>query len=605
MTINDFFQTLKDAGQLSGKKEEIAYDLCESSGMDFSLNTIHKWIIDEKRSPRRSKLSIDNEGFIRYFEKHTRSTWPDIQEKFSEIDKHGFINRSTKSSVIFYRSLLSLFYDVLRLVPTSLCHILPEKPLVFGREKELNLIAEIFTTSNYAIITGIGGIGKSYVASSYAHSLTAEGGWTIQHIVCEDSDNLQTAVNKLQFDNLPPNKKTEQKNDKENFNHIITKLKKCFTPTLVILDNLNRPFTWKERKDFEELKNCGQHIHFLITSRNTLHQDKQNIVNILPLDDDSLLMLYKYHRFSDFSDHKNYFDSRKNILNQLFSLIEKHTLMITLLAKLPERCSLTEDRIYELISDNLSLPSESVHITKDGVLIENAINVILERIFDISQLSDIEKSIMCYMSLMPLAGVDTDLFEELTHHSKDDIRSLVNNCWIIRNEETFVLRLHPLIYNTIHSLDDSRLSKELCFEFCKHVATIRDRFPEDSYEWNIHNKIVASSLSVFYNINIKHNLNDFFDFCKNNFKYEIRNKLKFNPKIDSKNELINKLIQSTPEDEFSAKIINTLIAKLKAISENELTDFSLDKLIDDSVNECATVISYVNKFLTNYSEGKY
>ncbi len=512
MTINDFFQTLKDAGQLPGKKEEIACDLCESSGMIFSLNTTHKWMTEEKRIPRRSKLSIDNEGFIRYFEKHTRSTWPDIQEKFSEIDEHCFINRSTKSSVIFYRSLLALFYDVFRLVPISLCHNILSIPQVFGREKEIKHIAEIFTTDNYAIITGTGGIGKSYVALAYAHSLIEEGGWTIQRIICEDTDTLQTAVNKLQFDNLPPDKKAEQKNDKENFNHIITKLKDCLAPTLIILDNLNHPITLEERRDFETLKKCGQHIHFLITSRNTLHQDKQHVANILPLDNDSLLSLYKYHRFSDFSDHKNYFDSHKDILNKLFTLVEKHTLMITLLAKLPERCSLSEDNIYEILNDNLRIPSEAVNIMKDGIPIEDSINIILEKMFDISHLSDIEKSIMRYMSLMPLAGVDIDLFEELTSYSRNKIHSLINSCWIIRDEETFVLRLHPLIYNTIHRLDDTKPSRKLLTEFGMCVKTKRDYFPQDSYEWNMLNKVAASCQSVYYNIHIKDLFNNYLDF---------------------------------------------------------------------------------------------
>lgn len=604
MTIKEFFQTLKDAGRLPGKKEEIAYDLCECSGMNFSPDTIHKWMSKKNIIPRRSKLTIDNEGFIRYFEKHTRSTWPDIQKKFSEIDEHLFINRSTKNPVIFYRSLLTLFYDVFRLVPTSLCHNIFSIPQVFGREKEVEHIAKIFTIDNYAIITGIGGIGKTYAALAYAHSLSEEGGWIIQRIICEDSDTLQTAINKLQLDNLLSNRKAEQKNDKENFNHIINKVKECIAPTLIILDNLNHPFTLEEHRDFEKLKNCGQHIHFLITSRNTLPLDKQYVVNILPLDNDSLLTLYKYHRFSDFSDHKNYFDSRKDILSKLFALVEKHTLMITLLAKLPEKCFLSEDSIYELLKDNLRLPSEEINITKDGVPIEDSIDIILENIFDISHLSDIDKSIMRYMSLMPLAGVNIDVFEKLTSHSKDDIRNLVNSCWIIRDEETFMIRLHPLINNIIQNLDDSRPNKEFCFKFIKHTVTMRDKFPQDHHEWHMYNKIAASSLSVYYNTNIKNPLYKYREWNKDLIKHYLRTVLKFDFKSDSRNTLIDKLVQGMPEDEFYAKIINTLISKLKAISTNELTDFLVDNLIDESVNENINFISYLNEFLVSYSEDK-
>ena len=604
MTIKDFFQTLKDSGRLSGSKEEIAYDLCTSSGMNYSQEAIRKWM-KGKSMPRRSKLSMDNDAIILYFEKNTKSTWRNMQEKFSEIDEHNFINHSTKNPIIFYRSLLALLYDVFRLVPNSLSHILPGTSPVFGREKELNRIAEIFTTSNYAIITGIGGIGKSYIALAYAHSLYKEDGWIIQHIICEDSDTLQTSVNKLQFDNLSMNINKNPNNKEKDFNYIINKLKDCITPTLIVLDNFNHPLTLNERKAFEKLINCGQHIHFLITSRNTLKQDKQHVVYTPPLDDASLLTLYKYHRFKDFEEHKSYFDSHENILNKLFTLVEKHTLMITLLAKLPERCSINEDSIYALLNDNLSFPSESVNIAKDGVYIEDSINIILEKVFDISQLSDIEKSIMRYMSLMPLAGVDTDCFEELTTYSSNDIRSLANSCWIIRDEETFVIRLHPLVYNTIHKLDDTKPSKELLTEFGKCVKTKRELFPEDSYEWRIYNRIAASCLSVYYNIHIKNLFNKYLDSIKYDIKDEIKKKLKFDPKKGSKNELINKLTQSKPTDEIYAEIINALIDKLETISINELTDSLLDKLINDSIKESINALSFINEYLTNYSEGKY
>ncbi len=602
MTLDDFLATVRIAGKIDAQKKNIAYDICDEMGIYASNDTIDKWISLEERIPRLEKYSIDNAGFLRYFERETRSTWPNMQKSFSEIDDGNFINCHTKNPIIFYRSLLALFYDVLRLVPVSLRHILPDNPPVFGRENELKRIAEIFTSSNYAIITGIGGIGKSYIALAYAHRLNKEHGWIIQHIICENSDTLRTAISKLQFDNFSVNTKTKPKSEEERFDDIITNLKNCISPTLIILDNFNHLLTPNERKDFEKLGSCDP-VHFLITSRNPLKQDKQYIVHTLPLDDDSLLMLYKYHRFKDFTEHKNYFDIHRDILNKLFTLVEKHTLMITLLAELSVRCFLSEASIYELLKDNLNLPSEEINITKDNIPIENPINEILKKVFDISQLTDNEKSIMQYMSLMPLAGVDIELFEKLTTHSRNEIRSLVNSCWIIIDEETFAIRLHPLICNVIQELDDSRPSIELCREFGKQVAVERENFSENSNEWDMCNKIAASCLLTYYNIYLNNHFTQYINWYKNTFKDELRTKLKFNPKSDSKNDLINKLERYMPkDDEFTSHIINDLISKLKTISENEVTVSLVNKLIDDSVND-ANKLSYINNFLKEYSEG--
>lgn len=516
-----------------------------------------------------------------------------------------FINRNTKNPIIFYRSLLVLFYDVLRLVPVSLRHILPNTPPVFGRENELKRIATIFTTSNYAIITGIGGIGKSYTALAYAHSLSEESGWIIQHIISETSDNLRTSISKLQFDNFfSTNTITTPENEEENFDNIIANLKKCINPTLIILDNFDHSLTPDERKDFEKLKKCDS-IHFLITSRNTLKQDKQHVIHTLPLDDDSLLMLYKYYRFKDFTEHKNYLDYQKDILNKLFNFVEKHTLMISLLAKLSERCSLSEASIYELLNDNLSLPSEEINITKDTIPIENSINGILKKIFDISQLTTDEKSIMRYMSLMPLAGVDIDLFEKLTSHPRNKIHALVNSGWIIKNEETFAIRLHPLVRNVIQEFDNCLSSTRLCQVFYRHVASFRNSLPKDSHEWEMSNRIFNSSLASYFDIHINKQLNDFFDWYKGLIKYSIRSQLKFKPKHDSKTHLVYKLTKYMPKSKFDSSVIKTLISKLNTISENKLTNSLVDRLVDDSVNEYKNSILYLNQFLKELSEDKY
>lgn len=253
-----------------------------------------------------------------------------MQVAFGELDEYGLIDRDTKDRSIFYESLLALFYEILKLVPVSLLDILPQAPLVFGRKMELKQLEDIFETSNYAILTSIGGIGKSCVALAYANNLKKIGHWTVQHIICENDDTLQTAIIKLQFSGLTDKPKIENNANQENLDRRINTLKNRAKHMLVVLDNLNRPFTAEDYEIFNRLIGCGNHVHILITSRNTLIDDKRCRVHLAPLEDDALLELYTYHRFENTDGHKDYIAQRKDILMKLFSIMENHTLMIEL-----------------------------------------------------------------------------------------------------------------------------------------------------------------------------------------------------------------------------------------------------------------------------------
>lgn len=193
------------------------------------------------------------------------------------------------------------------------------------------------------------------MALAYAHTLKKTGNWTVQHIICEDDDTLQTAIIKLQFSELTDTPKAKENADKENLDRRIDTLKSRAKHMLVVLDNLNRPFTGEDYEIFNRLIGCGSHVHILITSRNTLIDDKRCRVHLAPLEDDSLLELYTYHRFENTDGHKDYIAQRKDILMNLFSIMENHTLIIELLAKLPGRFFMDESEIYKCLSVCLSV----------------------------------------------------------------------------------------------------------------------------------------------------------------------------------------------------------------------------------------------------------
>lgn len=509
MTIDDFIKTIKKSGKMKISLKELSFDIFSSLNLTESEETADKW---RKTNTSPSNISeINPDGFIDYFETKTKSTWEFIQEAFGKEDKKNFINRNTSDVKIFFRSLLTLFYETLRIDYVSLRQVLPPEPTIYGRHEEMAQIEDIFENHNFALLTGIGGIGKSYMASTYAHKLWESGGWTVQHIICEDSDTLRDSVNKLQFDILTEKSKTKVETNRDIFNQNVNNLKKIFKPTLIILDNLNKPFTPSDRDDFKKLTSCGQHIQVLITSRHKWLHDSQSIVDILPLDNDALYDLYAHHRFEGSSDHSEYITEHKDVLNKLFALVENHTLMVTLLAKLPNSILADEQKIYNRLEMDLNLPAEKATVRKDGVEIEGNIMEIAKRIFDISQLTDEEKAIMGYMSIMPLTGVEFELFEELTDYTSNKINRLIHNHWIIRDEETFWIRLHPLISETIinsiiseknqnrdKNNDAEFMNRVYKNEFFTRIITMRkegDGDPIKSLKWHTLYKIGVSYIS--------------------------------------------------------------------------------------------------------------
>lgn len=523
MDLNTFFTIINKAGRIPGTRsiKTIAGDLFEAAGITATSSAIDSWLKKGAKSKRNGDFTgqiIDDSGFIEYFAKNTSGTWQDMQKAFCELDNYNLINRDTKDSEIFYKSLLSLFYELLRLVPVSLCYSLPEKPQLIGREMEIGQISEVFETSNYIVLTGIGGIGKSNVALAYAHLLNKNDDWIIQHVICENSDTLRSVINKLRFENLVE----KRGNIDNNFDLRLKALKNQHKPVLILLDNLDRPFADTDYEDIKKLSSCGHNIRFIITSRNALLSDKKNIIHITPLDHDSLTKLYVFHRFEEAFNHDDYIADHKDILEKIFALINEHTLMTILLAKLPERSHLDEYKIYNLLYHYLNLPSDPIRISKDELVFENSINEIIKQIFDISQFTDKEKSIMMYMSLVPFDGINSNLFTKLTGYSRNEMNNLRKSHWLMLDSKSLNIKLHPLIYNAITSFNETTPSSKICTEFCQIVKVQRDKLNEEDSEWHSFNKIIACVATRFMFPKIVHTPNNLFDHLKDEYQNPIR-----------------------------------------------------------------------------------
>ncbi|MDR0948099.1 MAG: ATP-binding protein [Lachnospiraceae bacterium] len=494
MTLKDFIDTVrKGCNNISGAREKVGTELLIALGaIELSEETVKKWIY--RKMPDLSSYfqqGVDASEFIKYFKE---LSWKELQKAFcmSGIDT-GAINCETDDDEAFYWSLLLQFCHILRLNPPKrpfLRHILPPEfgPLI-GRQDTLKTLEERLSENKYVVLCGIGGIGKSAVALAYAHHLHKNGDWTIQHIICEETTSLRDAIAMLQFNEL----EDDCADPEENLKCRINALQSNKQPMLIIFDNINQPFSWDDKLALKELLRC-ENIHCLITSRRELGCEKQHLIFIEPLDDDALLKLYAYHRFTTPGDHSAYIDERRVVLKEMFYSVGRHTLMIELLAKLPMRSILLDENIInKYISDSLNISEDSISVIKDDKDIEDTVKGVMTNLFPLFQLGDAEKNIIRHMALVPFSGIGLQLFTELTHCNRRNIIRLKERSWIQMNEETFEMRLHPLICEVVLNTGEVSPSEEICHMFLVNLQQKLDSAVPQSPEWCQYIKIMYSA----------------------------------------------------------------------------------------------------------------
>ena len=499
MEFDVVIKTIREICNIRLSRDQFVINLFEKAGArEISAETVASWFKSGKgkRNPdftRHFYESINEAGVIDFFKYWVEPYWKELLREFHKINNKGTISCDTEDE--FYRYLLYQFLRFLNVMPKEPIFLKDtpiDKSIIFGREAYLEEIACILKSSNYVAITGIGGIGKSRTALSYAYGLQCLGNWVIQHVMCEDSDSLREAVARLQFDGL------EDKDENTKFDSRIKALKDCRQPTLIIFDNLNRRIEPNDHDDFKKLKGCSQHIKFIIISRDTkvVGDDRQNLIKIKPLEIVTLLELYKYYRFEEPDSHTDYIAENKVLLTELFGRVCCHTLAIELLAKLSRNSNMDENKIYEKLETGFNVSPEVVCIIKDDKALEDNILEIIKTIFTMSSsINDIEKDILRHLAIVPTSGMEISLFKELFGYKRDgEIIRLRDRSWITMDEKKHRIWLHPLVCEVICNEDTTKPSKEACSVFIGNLSAKLEKTVKYSREWHVLNKTYACYL---------------------------------------------------------------------------------------------------------------
>jgi len=295
------------------------------------------------------------------------------------------------------------------------------KYTIIGRAEELQKIDTLLKESNSSLlINGIGGIGKSTIASYYLHSqkenLDYYGFF----------EGLESFTSELRE---PLALKQERENDA--FLEALSKLRNLKGNKLLVFDDIKEI---EENKDKIEkilaLKDSGYKI--LLTSRMKINEIKTYVLSVLTLDDAKKLFL-KYYQTDDIDR-----------VEKIIKYLDYHALFIELLSKVIDNEGYSLEEIIGKFERGELSKIEFIN-EEDGD--ETSFNKNLKELFEIQKKSLNEEYIVFLkqLSVLPSIDIEFSLLADIfwKEKLKGKLNFLVNKGWLSGDGKSY--KLHQII----------------------------------------------------------------------------------------------------------------------------------------------------------------
>lgn len=383
-----------------------------------------------------------------------------------------------------------------------------------GREDELLEIKKKIENVKQLYLWGEPGVGKTELAIAFANSCGSKVYFTTF------DKNIKETIAKLRFIG------NEQNADISIQYHINIELLRMFdSDTILIIDNFDLernldPDLLRNEKEFMEIINLDLKIIF--TTRNNYGVG----INITPLDDEKLLSL-----ILRFYNHKE----KSAILKEIIKVVQHNTLVVELCARTLNTVGgiSPEQLLADLRNFNIDGNEyKGIYSVKDRTRFGNhSRHKLIDHIcylYKLSCLTVEEKQILSCAALLPISGVDYNLFvkcfpllsihngvkvlsydgkgllvskgdyeeffsskigdiknalwllltryddrkdseEELNINSVEVIDRMIQKGWIQKNENNKIIKLHPILLTVIMSEETVKPDIQKCFDFIKYV----------------------------------------------------------------------------------------------------------------------------------------
>jgi len=306
-------------------------------------------------------------------------------------------------------------------------------PFFMGREEELRQVHEMLDSDRILFLQGMGGIGKSEIAKGYAKAyshcydtvLLANYAGSVQDMIIGEDIQVENLKRSTAYGE-------DAESDAAFFKRKLQAIKDCANSrTLLIVDNFDTAYD-----DLLDDLLSGPY-RVLLTTRYE-HYDYP-CLPVGPISDPETgrqLFARNYGRPLN--------AAQKEIVDQILELVGRHTITVELIAKQMRASFMQPQKMLQLLQEgglNSGL-KEGIH---RGAQSKRAFDFITD-LFRLSSLTEEEARIMRCMCMVPFSGIDVNrLGQYLQLESFDTVNDLIAQSWLMLDEETCFLKMHPII----------------------------------------------------------------------------------------------------------------------------------------------------------------
>jgi hypothetical protein len=312
----------------------------------------------------------------------------------------------------------------------------------------------------------VGGIGKSELAAQYA---VRQGNKTVVHMMYTPGSNSETSdpiersglrqlLLKISISNfpLPPKSSIQLESNSEHIvpsplnyieerqiyyaQRLQTLRKICDDSVLLIVDNFNVA----NDEGLADLESLGCKI--ILTTWCNYAGNQYAQITLDNTEADEAWAIDLFCKQCPKAMHEI------NIVREIIQAVEYHTTAIILLGAQMQSDHISAKALRELLQNNIkNVGSSMFPFRKDGgVRTDEKIFGYLCAIFNISNLSPAEQTILLKMSFLPAQGTSRELFQLWDEYvDLNTINNLIRLRWIEEDPKTWNIRLSPVISEVV------------------------------------------------------------------------------------------------------------------------------------------------------------